>query len=167
MATKAETAREEREEREEQEREEREAKQHEARGAKAESKDAAKETRQHELTRSQEWREYRKRATVLVRPYRLGEDMSQVKVEEDAKRGGHPLAGDLIARESDKQEHWLIPAPTFATLYELAGDDHLTKEIARLTDELKSLRDDNARKEAERLQADWPREQPEKERARV
>jgi NADH dehydrogenase [ubiquinone] 1 alpha subcomplex assembly factor 7 len=122
------------------------------------SKDTAKETRQHELTRSQDWREYRSRKTVVVRPYRLGEDISQVLIEEKDRRAGHPLAGDLIARDSDGRDLWLIPAPEFATRYELIADQHLVAEVKRLTEELETLRAAQAKREAERLQADWPRE---------
>jgi hypothetical protein len=121
---------------------------------------------QHELTRSQDWREYRKRGIVLVRPYLLGEDISQVLIAEKDRRAGHPMAGDLIAREGDGRDLWLIPAPEFATHYELIADQHLGQEVKRLNEELEGLRSSHAKREAERLQADWPRQSDQDARKR-
>jgi hypothetical protein len=66
-----------------------------------------------------EFRRYRLKGIVELRPWRPGDDMMDVFITELTRSQGHPKKGDMIARRLGKQEAmWLITGEDVNRFYE-------------------------------------------------
>ena len=70
----------------------------------------------------QNYTEYRKKQTQLLRPYIDGEDMSGVSISDADKANGSPKKGDMIAiNRNDETDKWLVAEKFFKENYEEAN----------------------------------------------
>ena len=70
----------------------------------------------------QDYKEYRKKQTQLLRPYVEGEDISGVSISDADKENGSPKNGDMIAvNRNDETDKWLVAEKFFNDNYELAN----------------------------------------------
>lgn len=70
---------------------------------------------------NENFKEYRRKGTVLLRPYIIGEDLSKVSVSQADKDSGYlSTEGNYIAINKDNQEdQWFINSDFFNKNYEL------------------------------------------------
>ena len=62
------------------------------------------------------WKVYRRRGFTEIRPYEMGEDLTNVSVQP----GYEPQQGDMIARRyDDPKDMWVIEASYFKDNYDL------------------------------------------------
>jgi hypothetical protein len=70
----------------------------------------------------QNYKEYRKKQTQLLRPYIDGEDTSGVSISDADKENGSPQKGDMVAvNRNDETDKWLVAEKFFNDNYELAN----------------------------------------------
>jgi len=80
----------------------------------------------------QNYKEYRKKQTQLLRPYVDGEDMSGVSISDADIEKGSPQKGDMIAvNRNDETDKWLVAEKFFKDNYELANQRRTTATIGR------------------------------------
>ena len=67
-----------------------------------------------------EFKKYRRKQIAELRPYRIGEDLSErVSVSASDHEAGSPKAGDMIARNpKNHADQWLVAAAYFADNFE-------------------------------------------------
>ena len=67
------------------------------------------------------WNTYRRTGTTEMREYTPGEDMTGITVSEEAASKGHPMQGDMIARDPNNHgDQWLVTKTFFdSTGFEL------------------------------------------------
>ena len=67
-----------------------------------------------------EFKEYKRKSRMELRPYVLGENLDGVSISVPDKRNGSPKVGDYIARNpKDHSDMWLVSAQYFADNYEV------------------------------------------------
>jgi hypothetical protein len=72
------------------------------------------------------FKQYRKKRTVDIRPYRDGEVMTGITISSVDKENGSPKSGDMIAvNPENPADMWLISAAYFADNYIEVEDDEL------------------------------------------
>jgi hypothetical protein len=65
-----------------------------------------------------EFKQYMKSHLAEMRPYAVGEDMSNIGVAPDDAKKGSPKAGDMVARNpNNHKDQWLVEAQFFAENY--------------------------------------------------
>lgn len=69
----------------------------------------------------QNYKEYRKKQTQLLRPYIDGENIRGVSISDADKENGSPKKGDMIAvNRKDETDKWLVAKKFFNDNYEPA-----------------------------------------------
>jgi hypothetical protein len=64
---------------------------------------------------------YRRKQIAELRPYVVGEDLSQVSISSEDAKAGSPKPGDMIARNpKNNADQWLVAAQYFADNFEPA-----------------------------------------------
>jgi len=65
------------------------------------------------------WKTYKRRGLTQIRPYEMGEDLTNVSVAPNHE----PEQGDMIARRyEDPRDQWLISGEYFKANYELVNE---------------------------------------------
>ena len=66
------------------------------------------------------WKKYeRKSIPAEMRPYKLGEDLTDVSVGADDREKGSPQEGDMVARDPDNHaDQWLVNKRYFVAKFE-------------------------------------------------
>lgn len=60
------------------------------------------------------WKQYKRKRLSEMRPYILGEDVSNVSISEADKINGSPKEGDMIARNpKNHADQWLVAKKYF------------------------------------------------------
>lgn len=66
----------------------------------------------------EEFTQFRKKKLGEMRPYKQGEDLSHVSINDEDKAAGSPKEGDMIARNPDNhKDQWLVSAQFVADNY--------------------------------------------------
>lgn len=72
------------------------------------------------MTNEKDWKTYRRTTLGEMRPYVVGEDLSNIGVnDDDARRYGSPKDGDMVARApGDSTNQWLVTKEYFEANFE-------------------------------------------------
>jgi len=61
-----------------------------------------------------DWKRYKRKGLSEMRPYILGEDMSNISISDVDYTNGSPKAGDMIARNpKNHEDKWLVAKQYF------------------------------------------------------
>ena len=65
-------------------------------------------------TKTENWKQYKRKGLSEMRPYITGEDVSHVSISDTDKQNGSPKGGDMIARNpKNHEDQWLVAQKYF------------------------------------------------------
>ena len=65
-------------------------------------------------TKTENWKQYKRKGLSEMRPYITGEDVSHVSISDPDKQNGSPKGGDMIARNpKNHEDQWLVAQKYF------------------------------------------------------
>ena len=60
------------------------------------------------------WKRYKRKGLSEMRPYQIGEDVTDVSISDYDRENGSPKLGDMIARNpNDHDDQWLVAEKYF------------------------------------------------------